>query len=402
MTRRPVEPPLVVVGAGIVGLATAVALAEAGQRVVVLEAEDGVARHQSGHNSGVIHSGLYYPPGSLKAELAVSGRQALYQLCEQHEIPHHRCGKLVLATAPNELPALAELERRGRANGLRGLLRLDREQIAHYEPHARGCAGLWVPETGVVDYRLVSRVLADRLHAMGGEVRLGWKLVTSQRQGECWRLESTAGDLEASFLVGCAGLESDRLARLCGVDPGLRIVPFRGDYFAIPGARSELVRGLIYPVPDPRFPFLGVHFTRRIDGTLEAGPNAVPALMRSGYSRWSFAWRDAIDTFGYLGFWRLAARYWRTGLGELTRAMSKRRFAAALARLVPGIRAEDLVDAGCGVRAQAVTPGGGLVDDFHIVEGPGSVHLVNAPSPAATAALAIGQQLAGRIERQLG
>jgi (S)-2-hydroxyglutarate dehydrogenase len=386
-----------VVGGGIVGTATALALAERGRTVVVLEAEARLAAHQSGHNSGVVHSGLYYRPGSLKAENCVAGREAMYRFCAEHGIPHERCGKLVVATAEDELPALAELERRGHANGLAGVRRLGRDEMREREPEVAGLAGLLVPETGIVDYARVTAAIAERVRAAGGEIRTGARLLACRHEPDGLAADTAAGAVHARLLVNCAGLQSDRVARLCGVEPGLAIVPFRGEYWALAPARRHLVRHLVYPVPDPAFPFLGVHFTRTIDGTVEAGPNAVLALRREGYRWTDVSPRDLAALAGYPGFWRMARQHWKTGLGEVHRSLSKRAFVAALRRLVPALRPGDLVPAGAGVRAQAVLPDGRLLDDFRIVEGPHSVHVLNAPSPAATASLAIGRRVAEMV-----
>jgi len=390
-----------VVGGGIVGLATAMALVP-GRRVLVLEAEERLASHQTGRNSGVIHSGLYYAPGSLKARNCVAGREALYRFCELHGIAHERCGKLVVATTAAELPRLEALEARGRANGLKGLQRLAGDEIAATEPHARGVAALLVPETGIVDYGEVAAAFAREVVAADGRIVTAARVRGVRRRGSEQVLETTAGAFAARGIVACAGLQADRVARLCGVAPGVRIVPFRGEYYELREARRGLVRNLVYPVPDPSFPFLGVHFTRRIGGAVEAGPNAVLALKREGYAKTSLSLRDLVSTFSYPGFWRLASRYLPTGLGEVYRSVSKAAFVRALQRLLPDVRSEDLVPGGAGVRAQALAASGGLVDDFHIVAVPGQVHVLNAPSPAATAAIAIGREIAARAVEALG
>lgn len=397
------EFEVAVIGGGIVGLATARALALRGVRVAVLEAEGRLAAHQTGHNSGVIHSGLYYKPGSLKAATCVDGRDALYRFCEDNGLPHDRCGKLVLAVDETELPRLDELERRGRANGLEGLRRLRDGEIAEFEPHARGVAALWVPHTGIVDYGAVAETMAAHVRERGGEVRTGFRVrrVSAGHAG-VQVLGGPAGEVAARRLVNCAGLQSDRVARLCGLRPDLRIVPFRGEYYALRPGRESLVRNLIYPVPDPAFPFLGVHFTRMIHGGVEAGPNAVFAFRREGYTRWSISPRDLADAFGFPGFWRLARRHWRMGAAEFRRSLSPRRFIASLRRLVPEIRDDDAAPHGAGVRAQAVRADGSLIDDFHILDAPDQVHVLNAPSPAATASLAIGEAVADRAARAWG
>jgi (S)-2-hydroxyglutarate dehydrogenase len=399
--KDPVD--VIVVGGGVVGVATALEVARRYRAtVLLLEGEDRLAAHQSGHNSGVIHAGLYYAPGSLKARTCAEGRDRLYAFCAREGLAHRRCGKLVVATRPAELPRLDELERRGQANGIAGIERLPAERIAEREPAARGLAALWVPVTGVVDYAQVTRAYARHLSEAGGRIELAARVRRIVRRGETITAETTAGTFTARALVNCAGAGSDRLARLCGLTPALRIVPFRGDYHELAPARRELVRTLIYPVPDPAFPFLGVHFTRRITDEVEVGPNAVLALARLRYGRASVVPRDAWEALGYPGLWRLVARYWRVGLGELRRSWSRRAFAAAARELVPEVRARDLRPAGCGVRAQAVTHDGKLVDDFVLMSGERSFHVLNAPSPAATASLAIGRQVAEQAAQQFG
>jgi L-2-hydroxyglutarate oxidase len=389
-----------VIGGGLVGLATAMAVLKRGaRRLTVIEAEDRLAAHQSGNNSGVIHSGLYYKPGSLKAKNCVEGREALYRFCQEHDVPHERCGKLVVATSEEQRPALNVLEERGVANGLKGLKRLSSpEELREYEPHVRGIAGLWVPETGIVDFVKVAEVYAEQIRARGGEVLLGARVVGFRRETGGIVLETTRGPVQARYLINCAGLQSDRIARLCGCRPRLRIVPFRGEYYELlPHARS-LVRNLIYPVPDPQFPFLGVHFTRMIHGGVEAGPNAVLALKREGYKRWSFSSRDLRDIMGNPAFWRIARRYWKTGLGESFRSFSTRSFVASLQELIPAITTRDVKRGGAGVRAQALDDNGTLVDDFRIEEGERMIHVLNAPSPAATASISIGESIAERAQ----
>jgi len=386
----------IVIGGGIVGLATAVALAERGHPPIVLEAERELAAHQTGHNSGVIHSGLYYKPGSLKARLCRDGLRAMYRFCEEEDIPHRRCGKLVVAVSEEELPRLSALETRGRANGVE-LKRLSREEIREREPEAAGIAGLWIAETGVVNYASVTDALARRLARLGGEVRVSHRVLAIHRQGGDLTVESSQGSLRASLLVNCGGLHSDRIAEMAGIRPEVRIIPFRGEYYTIRPERAHLVRGLIYPVPNPELPFLGVHFTRGIDDVVEAGPNAVLALKRAGYSKYDISLRDVTTMIGYPGFWKMARVHWKTAADEIRRSFSKARFAASLRKLVPALAEADIVRGGSGVRAQAVALDGRLVDDFVIQSGPGMVHVLNAPSPAATASLAIGQEIANRI-----
>ncbi len=385
-----------IIGGGIVGTATAMALVRrAGVRVVVLEAEPTLAAHQTGHNSGVIHSGLYYKPGSLKAQNCVEGREAMYRFCAEHQIPHDRCGKLVVATEPSHLPALEELERRGRANGLEGLRRLRAEELTEYEPAVVGIAGLHVPHTGIVDYTAVTTAFGRIVSEAGGEVWTGARVSSVTRRQGSLVLDTTKGAVESRTLINCAGLQSDRVARLCGVEPGVMIVPFRGEYYELVPERQSLVRNLIYPVPDPRFPFLGVHFTRMIRGGIEAGPNAVLAFRREGYRRNSFSIRDSLEMFAYMGFWKMAAKYWLMAVGEWHRSFSKRAFVKALRGLIPELRDEDVHPSGAGVRAQALDPHGALLDDFRIVEAEQMVHVLNAPSPAATASISIGEAIAG-------
>ncbi|MBO0701097.1 MAG: L-2-hydroxyglutarate oxidase [Zavarzinella sp.] len=387
---------IAIIGGGIVGLGTALALAErTTARLVVLEAEVKLAAHQTGHNSGVIHSGLYYKPGLLKAKNCVEGRELMYRYCAENGIAHERCGKVVVATHERELPALAELEGRGTANGLKGLRRLGPADLCEFEPHVAGIAGLHVAETGIVDYKQVAESFAGKVRERGGDVRLESRLVGFRRLGAEFVLSTTGGEVTCRALVNCAGLQSDRVAKLCGVEPGLQIIPFRGEYYDLVPEKWSLVRNLIYPVPDPRFPFLGVHFTRMVHGGVEAGPNAVLAFRREGYTRASFRTRDVAQMLGYRGFWRMARKYYDTGVAEMYRSFSKRAFLKALQRLVPELRSEDIRRAGAGVRAQAVDPDGNTVDDFRIVEKERMIHVLNAPSPAATASISIGRTIAG-------
>jgi L-2-hydroxyglutarate oxidase len=391
---------VVVVGGGIVGLATALALLGRYRvSLAVVEAEPHLAAHQSGRNSGVIHSGLYYPPGSLKARLCAAGREALYRFLDEEGLPYRRSGKLVVAVTAGELPRLDELERRGRANGLAGLVRLSAGEIREREPEAAGVAALWVAETGLVDFAAVAERIAARVAAGGGEVWTGARVVrvTRERSGGGLAVDTTRGALLAGGLVNCAGLQSDRVARLAGARPEVRIVPFRGDYLELAPGAPWPVAVPVYPVPDPRFPFLGVHLTPTLDGRVEVGPNAVLALDRHGYRRGSVALPDAWATLSYPGFWRLAVRHARYGAGEVWRSLSRRAFVRAVRRLAPGLGPADFVRGWSGVRAQALDRRGNLVDDFHVVRGERAVHVLNAPSPAATAALAIGREIADLV-----
>jgi (S)-2-hydroxyglutarate dehydrogenase len=393
-----------VIGGGIVGVATAMALLDLhpGLSLVVLEKEAGLARHQTGHNSGVIHSGLYYRPGSLKAINCVSGREALYRFCREHDIKHEQCGKVVVALNERELTALQELERRGRANGLQGLEFLDEGGLRDYEPHVAGIAGLWVPETGIVDFASVTEGFAKVVRQKGGEIRTNSRVRKIRRRGKVFGLDTPGATFECRAFINCTGLDCDRVARLSGTDPGLRIVPFRGEYYKIAENARYLVRNLIYPVPDPAFPFLGVHFTRMINGDVEAGPNAVLSLKREGYGRLNFSPRDTLDILSYRGFWHLAGSYAGIGFREYRRSLSKREFVRDLRKLIPELKYGDVAPGGAGVRAQAVSPDGKLLDDFRIIEEEGMIHVLNAPSPAATASISIGRAIAELAGRNFG
>ncbi|MFF7447788.1 MULTISPECIES: L-2-hydroxyglutarate oxidase [unclassified Streptomyces] len=385
---------VLVVGGGIVGLSTAYAITRAvpGTRVTVLEKEDGPARHQTGRNSGVIHSGIYYRPGSLKARYAVEGAAEMVKFCAEYGIAHAVTGKLIVATERSELPRLHALVQRGRENGI-PVREMGPAQITEYEPEVRGLAAIHVGTTGICDFTGVARQLAE---ASGADIRYGARVERVDRRPELGvAVRTTAGDVvRARVLVNCAGLHCDEVARLTGDDPGMRIVPFRGEYFTL--ARPELVKGLVYPVPDPAFPFLGVHLTRGIDGGVHIGPNAVPALAREGYGWGVVNPRELGATLAWPGSWRIARRHWRYGAGELRRSVSRAAFTEAVRRLLPAVREDDLVPAAAGVRAQAVLRDGTLVDDFLIKEGPRTVHVLNAPSPAATASLPIGREVARR------
>lgn len=387
--------PLTLIGGGIVGLATAWAMNRRHPDLPLrlLEKEESLAPHQTGHNSGVIHSGLYYKPGSAKAKLCVEGGRALKAFCAEYGVPFETCGKLVVATSPQELPRLEELERRGQANGVE-VRRLGPEAIREYEPHASGLAALHVPETGIVDYTEVSRTLGRLLTERGVEVRLGCEVRGAHRAHGTWHLRTSTGELEASGLVACPGLFSDRLARAAGLATPIRIVPFRGEYHLLKAEAAGLVRNLLYPVPDPSFPFLGVHFTRSIHGEVDAGPNAVMALAREGYTWSDISGRDLLETFAFPGFWRLARRHAAMGLYEVRRSFSLSLLARDLQRLIPAIRETDLIPGPAGVRAQALDPQGNLLDDFAFAEAEGALFVLNAPSPAATASFAIGDHLA--------
>ena len=388
----------VIIGGGIVGLSVAWAILERKPdiRLTVLEKEDDWAQHQTGRNSGVIHSGIYYKPGSLKAKLCREGNRRLVEFCDLYDVPYEACGKVIAATTASELPLLEKLYGRGIANRL-AVRKLAASEMKEIEPHVSCLAGIHVPSTGIVDFAAVCRKLAQLIAARGGQLRLGTKVLGLCTNEKRTVLETSQGAFAARWIINCAGLYSDRIARLAGTQPGARIVPFRGEYYEVKPESRRLVRNLIYPVPDPQFPFLGVHFTRMIDGSVHAGPSAVLSLKREGYHRTSFNFRDFIDTMTYGGFWRLAAKHARSGLREMHRSFSKKAFVRNLQKLIPEICEEDLVPGGAGVRAQALWPDGGLVDDFLIVRGSSTVHVCNAPSPAATASLEIGRVIAEQI-----
>ena len=397
-TRTRVD--VVVVGGGIIGLATADAIMTLlpGVTVSVLEKEASVATHQTGRNSGVVHAGIYYAPGSMKADLAVRGGDRLIEFCAEHGIAHDRCGKLVVATTDAQRPRLDALAERARANGV-AVTSLTPDAAREHEPHVACVAALHVAATGRADFAGVAHALAERIIAEGGEVRTGTTAGRARPTPGGWKVETTSGSVHARFLVGCAGLHADRVARRSGASSDVRILAFRGEYLDVIGQSADLVHGLVYPVPDPRFPFLGVHLTRGLDGHVHAGPNAVLALAREGY-RWSdVSLRDLASTLTWPGTARLVGRYWRPGFDEMVRSLSRRHFIAAAQQLVPNLDAADVTRAPAGVRAQAVDRRGALLDDFHLVDGERSLHVLNAPSPAATASLEIGALVADRVVR---
>ncbi len=401
--RSPDRKSVVVIGGGIIGLATAykLRLAHPESAVTVVEKESAVGRHQSGHNSGVLHAGLYYAPGSAKARLTVSGIRQMTAFCRDHDIPHELCGKLVVAVDQSEVPGLRELLRRGEANRLSGLRWLTLPELREIEPHAAGVAAVHVPEEGIVDYRRVCAMLAAEVARCGGSVLTDAGVRALRAADSGWIIETTAGEFRAGVVVNCAGLHSDRIARLAGERPNIAIVPFRGEYYTLRPERQHLVRHLIYPVPDPTFPFLGVHFTRRIAGGVEAGPNAVLAFAREGYRKSAIRLGDVADTMTFPGLWRFLARHPRVSWAEVRRSFSRRLFARALARLVPEVKAEDLIPGGAGVRAQAMLPTGELVNDFLFLSRPTALHVLNAPSPGATASLAIGDEIVRTLGARL-
>jgi L-2-hydroxyglutarate oxidase len=392
---------LTIIGGGILGLATAlkVTAAHPRLRLLLLEKEAELARHQTGNNSGVIHSGLYYRPGSLKARACVTGRKELMKFCDDNSVPYEICGKVVVATGEEELPRLEELRSRGEANGLRGLEIIGPERLKELEPHATGIRGLHVPETGIIDYKKVAAAYAGKIRENGGDLRLSQRVVGLLDRPDEIVLQTSGGDYRSKYLINCGGLQSDLIAKMTGGanrdgEPEHRIIPFRGEYYKIAPERQFLVKNLIYPVPDPTFPFLGVHFTRMAKGGVEAGPNAVLAYAREGYRHTNVNVKDLWQTVSFKGFWAMTGKYWQTGFGELYRSLSKGAFVRALQKLLPEIRESDLVPGGAGVRAQAVSATGALVDDFVIRQNRNAIHVLNAPSPGATASLAIGQNIA--------
>lgn len=393
-----------IIGAGIVGLATALELISRfpGLRVAVVEKESRVAGHQTSHNSGVIHSGIYYKPGSLKAKLCVEGAAALVAFCSENGVKYDICGKVIVATTEEEFPRLEELYRRGNGNGLKGLRMLGPEEIREIEPYAAGLRGIWVPETGIVDYGKVAEAYAALIVRRGGVIHLSCEVTGLKRQGADTVVETVGGTIEAKWIVNCAGLQSDRVSRMAGAKLDLTIVPFRGEYYELIPEKHHLVKGLIYPVPDPQFPFLGVHFTRRVGGGVEAGPNAVLALKREGYKKSSFALGDVVEFGSFSGFWSMAAKHWHMALGEYHRSWSKAAFVQALRKLMPELTSDDLRVGGSGVRAQALSRDGRLLDDFRFAYTEGIVHVCNVPSPAATASLAIGRYIVDTLVEHSG
>jgi L-2-hydroxyglutarate oxidase len=393
-----------VIGGGIVGLSTALHVIRRFPRLrlLLVEKEAGVARHQSGHNSGVIHSGIYYQPGSLKARLCVEGAAAMVAFCREHNLPHKVCGKLIVASSDDEIPRLQSLFERGQRNGVAGLRLLGAEQILELEPHCGGIRGLYVPSTGITDYAAVCEKYAELIVAQGGTLRTGAEVQKIVTGGERSVIETSAGAFHTRYLINCAGLQSDRISRMAGREPDVMIVPFRGEYYDLIPEKHHLVRGLIYPVPDPRFPFLGVHLTRRVHGGVDAGPNAVLAFKREGYYRRNVSLRDVAGMLSYPGFWRMAAKHWRFGTAEFFRSFNKTAFVRTLQKLVPELADSDLVSEGSGVRAQAVARDGSLVDDFQFVRSENMLHVCNVPSPAATASLPIGRAIVHMAQEAFG
>ena len=395
MVSRPYD--VAIIGGGIIGLATALQLTRRYPkcRTVVLEKEGRLAVHQTGHNSGVVHSGIYYRPGSHKAQLCVAGVKALVQFCQERDIPYKQCGKVIVATEDSELGSLDEIYRRGTANGVEGLEMIGPERLKELEPHAAGIKAIHVPGTGVVDFTAVAEAYADGVRSNGGEVLVGARVSEIKMSAGAMYLDTQQGTIESRYMINCAGLHADEVARMAGVEPEVRIIPFRGEYFTLTLESRHLVRALIYPVPNPSFPFLGVHFTRGVHGDVEAGPNAVLALAKEGYTKSDISLGDTLGTLSYPGFWAMAAKYWKVGVAEHLRSFSKRIFLRDLQRLVPQVRDRDLGPGGSGVRAQAVDRQGRLLDDFIIQERERAIHVLNAPSPGATSSLSIGDYIAG-------
>lgn len=392
-----------IIGGGIVGLSVGMTLLEnyPKARLVILEKESKVAQHQTGHNSGVIHSGIYYKPGSYKARFAKAGNASMRSFCENHDIPHDICGKVIVATNDNEIPELEKLFKRSYQNGLEATW-LTREELLEKEPYVNGVEAIFLPSTGIVDYQAVSQKMADIIRERGGEIITNAEVVAVDERSDGVSVETKNKTYFTKFLVNCAGLHSDRIARMAGYHVDVKIFPFRGEYFALKEEKRHLVQNLIYPVPNPNFPFLGVHATRMINGEVEVGPNAVPGFKREAYLKTSFSWKDFQEIVSYPGFWRLGMTYAKEGLEEVSRSFSKRRFVENLQLLLPSIEADDLIPAPAGVRAQALQSDGTLFDDFYIVNGRNSIHVCNAPSPAATASLEIGKEIVRRIGVRVG
>ena len=390
-----------VIGAGLIGLSTAMHLLERHRdlRVCIIEKDPHPASQQSGHNSGVIHSGIYYSPGSFKARFCVDGRASITQFCIDNEIPTWTCGKLIVATGEEEIPRLETLLDRGTANRVSGLELVGPERIKEIEPHVRAIKALWAPGTGIVDFRKVAEVYLDKVRLGGGDAHFNTRLRSVMKRGGETIMETDAGEFKTRNVVNCAGLHSDVVARMMGVRPNLRVIPFRGEYYTLTKEKEYLVKGLIYPVPDPAFPFLGVHFTQTMKGFVEAGPNAVLAMKREGYRKRDISPFEMIGIFSYKGFWRLALREWKTAVWEINRSFRKSVFVRSLQQLIPEVTSNDLAPGGSGVRAQAVAPDGSLLDDFRIEQSPNAVHVLNAPSPGATSSLVIGRYIVDLTEQ---
>jgi len=393
---------IIFIGGGIVGLASAFKLLKKYKvELLLLEAEDKLAKHQTGNNSGVIHSGIYYKPGSLKAINCSVGREMLYDFCNQYGIPYDRCGKIIVATNQQEIQTLRMLEERGFQNGLTEIKRLNQNEIKNYEPYTNGVEAIYVPYTGIVDYTSVSNKLSDLILDYGGEIKLNSKVIKIKLLKDKISVITNNDEYQCDYLVNCAGLYSDKIAKLCGLNPEVKIIPFRGEYYKLKKEKEYLVKNLIYPVADPRFPFLGVHFTRMINGGVECGPNAVLAFKREGYKKSDFELSQLFEFISYKGFWTMAKKYYKMGFEEFRRSISKKLFTKSLQKLVPIINEEDLVPGGSGVRAQALDKNGNLIDDFRIIETKNMIHVLNAPSPAATASLSIGETISDLLIQKI-
>ena len=395
---------LVIIGGGIIGLATAneILRAKKNINIVVLEKSSTVASQQSGHNSGVIHSGIYYKPGSFKAEFCVEGRRTMTEFCEENEIPVWTCGKLIVATKESDLPKIDNLYERGTQNKVEGLRVVSQEEIKEIEPHVSAIKALHAPGTGIVDYIKVTEVYADQFRHSGGEIFLDTEVIGATESSGKIIIKTNRGEIETKKVINCAGLHSDRIAKMFGLDTNLKIIPFRGEYYTLKKSKEYLVKGLIYPVPNPELPFLGVHFTQTMKGYVEAGPNAVLATKREGYRKRDISLRDSLETFTYSGFWNLLKNDWKTGIWEINRSLRKSVFVKSLRELIPEVNSSDLDVGGSGVRAQAVSPDGTLIDDFKIEGSENAIHVLNAPSPGATSSLVIGKYISNLAVKQLG
>jgi len=394
---------VIVVGAGIVGLATSLKILEKNPslKLLILEKEDGVAKHQTGNNSGVIHSGIYYKPGSLKAQNCVNGYKMLIEFCEKNEVRYDICGKVIVATSQSEIPAMENIFKRGEQNGLQGLKKLNKKELIEIEPHTDGVAGIFVPQTGIIDFTEVAEKYLELIKHFDANIEFGKRVENIIVKNDGCEIVTNDGSYQSKVVVTCAGLFADRIAKITHPDLPLRLIPFRGEYYKLKEEKKSLVNSLIYPVPDPSFPFLGVHFTRMIDSEVECGPNAVLSFKREGYTKTSFNLRDTIDTFSWSGFHSMIRKHWKMGLGEFYRSYNKKAFVKALSKLIPEIHENDLIPGGAGVRAQACMLDGSLLDDFYIVEDKRVIHVCNAPSPAATASLSIGNFISDNVLRKL-
>ncbi|MHB8929047.1 MAG: L-2-hydroxyglutarate oxidase [Melioribacteraceae bacterium] len=390
---------VIIVGAGIVGLASALKILQKNRdlKLLILEKEDGVAKHQTGNNSGVIHSGIYYKPGSLKAQNCVNGYKMLIDFCRENDVRYNICGKVIVATSENEIPAMENIFKRGQQNGLQGLRKLNKQELLEIEPHTDGVAGIFVPQTGIIDYTEVSEKYLELIKRFNTKIIFGSKVENIIVKNDECEVITNENSYQTKVIVTCAGLFADRIAKITHADLPLRLIPFRGEYYKLKEEKKKIVNSLIYPVPDPTFPFLGVHFTRMIDGEVECGPNAVLSFKREGYTKTSFNLRDTIETFSWGGFHTMIRKHWKMGLGEFYRSYNKKAFVKALNKLIPEILEDDLIPGGAGVRAQACIKDGSLLDDFYIVEDKNVIHVCNAPSPAATASLSIGDFISEKV-----